>query len=110
MHRVRLVFDIPCIGFARRYKRVLEAKGIEVIIPSDGVARHDLSLHAYAVSRNAIVVTTDKRFPDPKIVLPMYTKEGKKPKYEKWHTALMKELRRLRAGFNATDKSDPFHY
>jgi len=96
--KVRLVFDIPCIGFARRFRHILEAKGIEVIIPPDAVARHDPALHAYALKRGAIVVTTDRLFPDPKIVLPMYTRENRKPKYEKWHTALMKELRRLRNG------------
>ena len=95
MHRIRLVFDIPCIGFARRFRRILEAKGIEVIIPPDAVARHDPALHAYALKKGAIVVTTDRLFPDPKIVLPMYTKERKKPKYERWHTVLMKAVHRM---------------
>ena len=92
---MRLVFDIPCIGFARRYKHILEAKGIEVIIPSPALARNDYALHYFAVKLGAIVVTTDKRFPDPKIVLPMYTKERKKPKYERWHTVLMKAVHRM---------------
>jgi len=96
--RIRLVFDIPCIGFARRYRHILELKGIEVIIPPEHIAKHDPSLHTYAVKMGAIVVTTDKKFPDPKIVLPMYSREGKKPKYEKWHTVLMKELRRRGSG------------
>ena len=94
--KVRLVFDISCIGFARRYRRILEAKGMEVVIPPNPIARHDYSLHRYALKVGGIVVTTDKHFPDPKIVLPMYTRENKKPKYEKWHTVLMKEVSRLR--------------
>jgi len=31
MSRDRLIFDVCCISFTRRYRRVFETKGIEVI-------------------------------------------------------------------------------
>jgi len=85
-----LVFDLSVIGFARRYRRILELKGIEVVIPPRSIAMHDPILHRYAMMLGGIVVTSDKGFPDPKILLPM-----ERPKYEKWHTVLMREVNRI---------------
>ena len=99
MSRVRLIFDVCCVGFARRYRRVLEAKGIEVIEAPRWAVRNDQVLREYADRLGAIVVTADKHFPGSKIVLPMDFGGGrKKPKYERWHTFLMRELHRRLGG------------
>lgn len=85
--------DIPCIGFLRWARRRLELLGIEILIPPESVARDDLTLSEWAKSLGGLVVTTDRGFPEPKILLPM-----DRPKYERWLTILLKEISARRRG------------
>jgi len=91
-----LIFDISLRGFARRYGKYLRKIGYKVLIAPDSLKLDDF-LAEYARRINAIIITTDKRFPySNKIVLPMDRKKQNgelvKPKYEVWYTYLIKYL------------------
>ena len=92
-----LLFDMPCIGFARWAKRRLEALGYGIVIPPYTLDEH-IVVWARRTFRNrpVIVVTTDADFPfEPKIVLPTYFKTNRgygKPKYERLYTLLCRAL------------------
>ena len=86
---VIVVADVSLWGFMRWAEGRLRFLGIKVVYPP---ARATVYAIAELARRlGAVVVTSNKRFPyEPKAVLEFPV--GKKPKYEKLYTQLMKKL------------------
>jgi len=86
---VIVVADVSLWGFFRWAESRLRLLGIKVVYPPARAS--DYAIAELARRLNAVVVTSDKRFPyEPKAVLEFPV--GKKPKYEKLYTQLMKKL------------------
>lgn len=103
---IRLVFDRSLKGFGRWLAVVRRLHGLaEIEIPDDGLCLDDYGLIEYAVSRNAYVVTADKRMCRGRpelcghvIVLKLYNEKGKARSYEELATELASKLASLKRG------------
>ena len=88
MNRIVLVSDICTCGFLRWARRRLRLLGYRVVFPR-AYWRHDLLLSRYARRIGGIVVTRDKWFPQPRILV-------NSVKYEEAWTELCRALKTLR--------------
>ena len=88
MNTAALVSDICTCGFLRWARRRLRLLGYRVVFPR-AYWRHDLLLSRYARRIGGIVVTRDKWFPKPRILV-------NSVKYEEAWTELCRALKTLR--------------
>ena len=94
-----LIVDACTAGFMKYVEKRLRLMGYTVLYPRVYWVDDDF-LHMYARKVGGVVVTMDKGFPEPKILIT-------KNKYEEAWTELCRQLRRMRETVSEGDVSCP---